>query len=201
MLIVGLTGGIGSGKSAVAAQFRSLGIKVVDADIAARKVVEKGSSALAEISQHFGAELIQADGTLDRAALREQVFNNDLERRWLEQLLHPRIRDWIAAELASATSPYAILESPLLFESNQHTMIARALLVDVPEALQLQRAAARDGNSKAQIEAIMAAQMPRSERQKRADDCIDNSGSLEDLEKPVLRLHTTYLELAKAGIR
>ena len=201
MFIVGLTGGIGSGKSAVAAQFRSLGIKVVDADIAARKVVEKGSSALAEISQHFGAELIRADGTLDRAALREQVFNSDLERRWLEQLLHPRIRDWIAAELASATSPYAILESPLLFESNQHTMIARALLVDVPEALQLQRAAARDGNSKAQIEAIMAAQMPRSERQKRADDCIDNSGSLEDLEKPVLRLHTTYLELAKAGIR
>ena len=198
MFIVGLTGGIGSGKSAVAAQFRSLGIKVVDADIAARKVVEKGSSALAEISQHFGAELIRADGTLDRAALREQVFNSDLERRWLEQLLHPRIRDWIAAELASATSPYAILESPLLFESNQHTMIARALLVDVPEALQLQRAAARDGNSKAQIEAIMAAQMPRSERQKRADDCIDNSGSLEDLEKPVLRLHTTYLELAKA---
>ena len=198
MFIVGLTGGIGSGKSAVAAQFRTLGITVVDADIAARKVVEQGSPALAEIASHFGSEVIQADGTLDRAALRERVFDNAAERRWLEQLLHPRIREWIAAELAAATSPYAVLESPLLFESSQHTIIDRALLVDVPEALQLQRAAARDGNTEAQIKAIMAAQMSRAERQQRADDCIDNSGTLEDLEQAVLDLHNHYLQLASA---
>lgn len=196
MFIVGLTGGIGSGKSAVAAEFRKLGIKVVDADFAARKVVEPDSSALAEIAQYFGSELIQADGTLDRAALRERVFDSEEERRWLEQLLHPRIREWIAAELAAATSPYAMLESPLLFESRQHTMVSRALLVDVPEALQLQRATARDDNSESQIKAIMAAQMSRSERQQRADDCIDNSGTLEDLEQAVLKLHHLYLELA-----
>lgn len=196
MFIVGLTGGIGSGKSAVAAEFRKLGIKVVDADFAARKVVEPNSSALAEIAQYFGSELIQADGTLDRAALRERVFDSEEERRWLEQLLHPRIREWIAAELAAATSPYAMLESPLLFESSQHTMVSRALLVDVPEALQLQRATARDDNSESQIKAIMAAQMSRSERQQRADDCIDNSGTLEDLEQAVFKLHHLYLELA-----
>lgn len=196
MFIVGLTGGIGSGKSAVAAEFRKLGIKVVDADIAARKVVEKGTPALAEIAQYFGEKVILSDGSLNRAALREQVFDDPEKRRWLEQLLHPRIRDWIAQELASATSAYAVLESPLLFESSQHTMVARTLLVDIPEALQLARASARDDNSEAQIKAIMAAQMSRSERQQRADDCIDNSGPVENLARAVSALHARYLELA-----
>ena len=197
MFIVGLAGGIGSGKSAVAAEFKKLGIKVVDADLAARKVVEKGSPALAEITEHFGSDILQTDGTLDRAALRKRVFDHEEERLWLEKLLHPRIRDWIAAELASATSPYVILESPLLFESGQHNMVGRTLLVDVPETLQLERAAARDDNSETQIKAIMAAQMSRPERQQRADDCIDNSGGLDALSQPVETLHGQYLQLAK----
>lgn len=199
MYIIGLTGGIGSGKSAVAEGFRRLGIKVVDADIAARKVVEKGTPALAAIADHFGMQILLADGSLDRAALRRVVFGNDSERVWLEKLLHPRIGEWIAAELAAATSPYAILESPLLLESTQHRMVRRTLVVDVPEEVQVERAAARDGNTAEQIRAIIARQMSREQRRARADDVIDNTGSLDDLVAPVAALHRRYLELAAAA--
>ncbi len=198
MYIVGLTGGIGSGKSAVAARFRALGIRVVDADQAARAVVEPGTPALADIAAHFGAGVIQADGTLDRAALRRLVFDDADERRWLEQLLHPRIGEWLRARLAEAPGPYAILESPLLFEGTQHRMVQRSLLVDVPEEVQVARAAARDGNSPEQIRAIMAAQLSRAERRARADDCIDNSGPPEALDAQVAELHRRYLALAEA---
>jgi dephospho-CoA kinase len=197
MYIIGLTGGIGSGKSAVAAQFRALGIRVVDADQAARAVVEPGTPALAAIAEHFGAGVIQADGSLDRAALRRRVFDDAGERRWLEQLLHPRIGEWLGAQLRSAPGPYAILESPLLFESSQHRMVRRTLLVDVPEEVQVARAASRDGNSAEQIRAIMAAQMSRAERRARADDCIDNSGPPEALAAQVAALHRTYVALAE----
>lgn len=200
MYIIGLTGGIGSGKSAVADRFRQLGIKVVDADIAARKVVEKGTPALAEIADHFGKQVLLADGTLDRAALRRVVFGNDSERVWLEKLLHPRIGEWIAAELAAATSPYAILESPLLLESTQHRMVRRTLVVDVPEEVQVERAAARDSNTAEQIRAIIARQMPRQQRIERADDVIDNAGGLADLDQPVAELHRRYLELAAEAV-
>ena len=199
MYIVGLTGGIGSGKSAVAARFRALGILVVDADQAARAVVEPGMPALADIAAHFGAGVIQADGTLDRAALRRLVFDDPEERRWLEQLLHPRIGEWLRARLAAAPGPYAILESPLLFESTQHRMVRRSLLVDVPEEVQVARAAARDGNSPEQIRAIMAAQLSRAERRQRADDCIDNSGPPEALDAQVAELHRRYVALAEAA--
>lgn len=198
MIIIGLTGGIGSGKSAVADEFRKLGIKVVDADIAARKVVEKGSPALEKIAQYFGDDILLDDGALNRAALRKRVFNNNEQRQWLEQLLHPLINQWITNELASATSAYAILESPLLFESSQHTLVNRTLLVDVPESVQIERASTRDNNSIAQIKAIMDVQMPRLERKKRADDCIDNSGSIETLTPQVSVLHARYLELARS---
>ena len=194
--IVGLTGGIGSGKSAVAAIFRDLGVKVVDADIAARKVVELGTPALVAIAEHFGSQTLQADGTLDRAALRGIVFNNEVERKWLEQLLHPAMGTWIADELASASSPYAILESPLLLETNQHEMIDRALVVDVTEQIQIDRASARDGNTPEQIKAIIATQMPRARRIERADDVIDNNGGMEALLKPIQALHQKYLQLA-----
>ena len=197
MYIIGLTGGIGSGKSAVAAQFRALGIRVVDADQAARAVVEPGTPALAAIAEHFGAEVIQADGSLDRAALRRRVFDDAGERRWLEQLLHPRIGEWLGTQLRAAPGPYAILESPLLFESSQHRMVRRTLLVDVPEEVQVARAASRDGNSAEQIRAIMAAQMSRAERRARADDCIDNSGPPEALAAQVAALHRTYVALAE----
>ena len=194
--IVGLTGGIGSGKSAVAALFRERGIKVVDADVAARKVVEPGSPALAAIAEHFGEDTLQDDGTLDRAALRQIVFGNEAERLWLEQLLHPAIGQWIARELASAESPYAILESPLLLETIQHEMTDCALVVDVDEQTQIDRAAARDGNTLEQIKAIIAAQMSRQLRLARADDVIDNSGPLDALSEPVQALHEKYLQLA-----
>ena len=196
MFVLGLTGGIGSGKSAVAACFKQYGIKVVDADIAARKVVEPGMPALQAIAEHFGEQVLQADGTMDRAALRSIVFDDEQQRHWLEQLLHPAIGKWIAAELASATSPYAILESPLLLETEQRKSTQRALVVDVSKELQIERATARDDNSREQIEAIIAAQLPREERLTRADDVIDNSGSLEDLEKAVKILHQQYLDIA-----
>ncbi len=196
MYIVGLTGGIGSGKSAVAAQFRALGIKVVDADLAARKVVEPGMPALAAIADHFGPRVLLGDGNLDRAALRQIVFGDDTERVWLEQLLHPRIGAWLAAELAAATSAYAMLESPLLLESTQHQSVRRVLVVDVPEDVQVSRAMARDGNTAAQIRAIIAKQLPRAERLRRADDVIDNSADLAALIAPVAALHQRYLALA-----
>ena len=161
MFVLGLTGGIGSGKSAVAACFKRYGIRVVDADIAARKVVEPGMPALQAIAEHVGEQVLQADGTMDRAALRSIVFNDEQQRLWLEQLLHPAIAEWIASELASATSPYAILESPLLLETEQRKSTQRILVVDVSKALQIERATTRDDNSREQIEAIIAAQLPR----------------------------------------
>ncbi|MDF1831323.1 MAG: dephospho-CoA kinase [Porticoccaceae bacterium] len=196
MFVLGLTGGIGSGKSAVAACFKKYGIKVVDADIAARKVVEPGMPALQAIAEHFGEHVLQTDGTLDRAALRSIVFNDELQRQWLEQLLHPAIGEWIASEIASATSAYVILESPLLLETEQRKSTQRTLVVDVSKELQIERATARDDNSREQIEAIIAAQLPRKERLARADDVIDNSGSLADLESAVDTLHQQYLTIA-----
>jgi dephospho-CoA kinase len=196
MYIVGLTGGIGSGKSAVAERFRALGILVVDADQAARAVVEPGTPALAAIAEHFGPGVLQADGSLDRAALRKLVFDDPEQRRWLEALLHPLIGEWLRTRLAEAPGPYAILESPLLFEGSQHRMVHRTLVVDVPEEMQVARATTRDGNSPEQIRAIMAAQMRREQRRARADDCIDNSGPPEALDDQVEALHRRYLELA-----
>jgi dephospho-CoA kinase len=196
MFVLGLTGGIGSGKSVVAACFKKYGIKVVDADIAARKVVEPGMPALQTIAEHFGEQVLQADGTLDRAVLRSIVFNNEQQRQWLEQLLHPAIGEWIATELTSATSAYAILESPLLLETEQRKSTHRTLVVDVSKELQIERATARDDNSREQIEAIIAAQLPREERLARADDIIDNSGSLANLESAVKTLHQQYLKIA-----
>lgn len=194
-LIIGLTGGIGSGKSAVAEQFRELGIEVVDADQASRQVVQPGSPALAKIAEHFGAEVLLSSGELNRPALRKIVFDNENERRWLEQLLHPLINRWIQDRLAAATSPYAILESPLLLEGKQREMVARVMVVDVPEALQIERASRRDANSEDQIKAIIASQMPRQQRLAKADDIIDNSGSLDNLREQVAALHQQYLQL------
>lgn len=196
-LIIGLTGGIGSGKSAVAELFIKEGITVVDADVAARRVVEPGSPALNAIAEHFGQDVLQADGCLDRAALRAIVFDNENERLWLEQLLHPAIGQWITEQLTNAQSPYAILESPLLLETSQHKMADRIIVVDVPEQVQIDRASARDGNTPEQIKAIIAAQMNRQARLEKADDVIDNSGSLESLVDPVATLHHKYLELAR----
>lgn len=196
MFVVGITGGIGSGKSAVSDRFKRLGIKVVDADIASREVVKPGKPALVAISQHFGSDVIQADGSLDRARLRSLVFADPNERIWLERLLHPLINEYLRQELASATSPYAILVSPLMMETGQSRFTHRMLVVDVPEHVQLARTMARDSNNEAQVKAIMAAQASREARLATADDVIQNDAGFEALDAAVMQLHERYLELA-----
>jgi dephospho-CoA kinase len=196
-LRVGVTGGIGSGKSALTALLEARGIPVVDADIAARRVVEPGSEALAAIIDRYGAERVRRDdGSLDRAALRRIVFDDPEERRWLETLTHPRIGRLIAEDLAAATSPYVILSSPLLLESSQGELVDHVVVVDVPESLQLARTMARDDNSEELVRAIMAAQLPRQDRLERADTVIDNSGDLEALGRRAGELHERLLHLA-----
>ena len=159
MFVVGITGGIGSGKSAVTDHLETLGITVVDADKVARVVVEPGTPGLTAIAEHFGTDILLADGGLDRAALRKIVFDNPDERKVLEGITHPRIRDEIARQLSEANSPYVVLSSPLLLESGQNTFADYVVVVDVPEEVQLKRTMARDDNSEALVKQIMAAQL------------------------------------------
>ena len=193
--IIGLTGGIGSGKTTVSDLFSNLGIEVADADVAARQVVLPGSQALLSIQAHFGDQAIMADGSLNRQALRKQVFNNEDERKWLEALLHPLIRQQLQEQLEAAQSPYAILSSPLLLETDQYQLVDRILVIDIPEELQLERASKRDASNCEQIKAIMAAQMSRKERCARADDIILNDTTPQALQANVLALHQQYLKL------
>lgn len=192
-LIVGITGGIGSGKSEATRRFETLGITVVDADVAARIIVEPGGSALAAIADHFGEGIIAADGTLDRAALRQRVFADESERHWLERLTHPLIGEEIRKQLDAANSSYSILSSPLLLETRQKDLVDCVVVVDVPQELQLERASARDANSEDQIRRIMAAQMPREQRLELADIVIDNSKPLAELDAIVAELHKEFL--------
>lgn len=194
--VVGLTGGIGSGKTAVSDRFHALGINIVDADIAARVVVEPGKPALQEIQKHFGAAIIQANGSLDRAILREKVFKDDQERKWLEQLLHPLINEEIRKELASSSSPYTMLVSPLLIETGQSRYTQRILVVDVPLEKQIERTMARDNNSEEQVRNIIKVQTSRQERVASADDIIVNDQDIDKLDQSVSELHAKYLELA-----
>ena len=196
-LIVGLTGGIGSGKSTVAAAFRQLGITCVDADQIAREVVKPGTPALQQITAHFGGTILHSDNSLNRAALRKIVFGNPAEKNWLESLLHPLIRKTILDRLKSADSPYVILESPLLLETDQHQLCAKIIVVDVPLEAQIERATARDGNSHTQIQQIIDTQMPRSERLQRADFVFDNTQALDSIALRVEELHGTLLKLTK----
>jgi dephospho-CoA kinase len=192
-LVVGVTGGIGSGKSAVTRRLEGLGITVVDADIAARVIVEPGGPALAAIADHFGADIIMANGGLDRAALRQRVFSDVGERHWLERLTHPLIGQEIGRQLAVSSSPYSVLSSPLLLETTQRELVDCVVVVDVPEEVQLQRAALRDTNNEDQIRRIMAAQMRREQRLELADIVIDNSGPLVALDSVVDELHKDFL--------
>lgn len=197
--ILGLTGGIGSGKSAAAEHFARLGITVVDSDQVARQVVAPGQPALAQIAEHFGAEVLDGRGLLDRGALRQRIFQQPTERQWLEQLLHPLIGKESECQLQAATSPYAVLMSPLLLEVGLRPRVQRVLVIDVPEALQLQRVQSRDGQSAAQIKAIMAAQLGRAARLAQADDVLCNDGSLAALQQGVERLHAQYLVFSGAS--
>ncbi len=193
--ILGLTGGIGSGKSAAAQYFVDLGVHLVDADQAARWVVEPGRPALEQIAEHFGASVLQADGTLNRAALRELIFKDPQQRVWLESLLHPLIREEIRQYLARAESAYAILVSPLLLETSQHQMVQRVLVIDVPESVQIERTVLRDKTNEEQVRAILKAQASRDERLSRADDVIVNDRDPAWLKSEVERLHHFYLTL------
>lgn len=195
-LIVGLTGGIGSGKSAATRIFQALGVDVVDADVMARKVVEPGTPALQWIAEHFGQQILKPDGSLDRAALRQRVFATPIERQWLESLLHPLIRKEIVQRLRAAGSAYAILSSPLLLETGQDALTDRVLLIDTPEAQQIERTRLRDGTSPEDVAAIMATQWSRSQRLVRADDVILNDGDLSQLESKVRALHQSYIALS-----
>ena len=196
-IIVGLTGGIGSGKSEVSRRFEQLGITVVDADVVAREVVNIGSVALSEISAYFGQDILNADGSLNRAQLRSRIFENSDEKRWLENFLHPIIRKEIVSQLAQSKTPYTILSSPLLLETKQNELVNRVLVVDATENMQLMRASARDENNKDQIQKIMATQISRTERRQKADDIIENRGDFNELDLAVKKLHTFYLQLTE----
>lgn len=195
--ILGITGGIGSGKSAATQWFESQGISVVDADIVAREVVEPGQPALQAIQQAFGDWVLLEDGSLDRRALREHIFQFPEARQNLENITHPAIRQSIIQQLQQAESPYVILVSPLLFETNQHELVQHTLLVDADEQTQLQRASQRDGQSEEQIRKIIAAQMSRTQKQQLADDIVINDGLLEHLHQQLKPLHFSYLQRAE----
>lgn len=198
MLIVGLTGGIGSGKSVVSNKFKSLGINIIDADVAARTVVEPGRSALLEIKDHFGPNILTKEGVLDRAQLREIIASDPKERAWLESVLHPKIGEQITKELAKATSNYIIYVAPLLLETSAHKICSRILVVDVPKEVQINRTVSRDKVSVDQIEKIISSQMNRDERLKKADDILLNTGTVQELEEKVIELHKKYSEMSKS---
>ena len=195
MAVLGLTGGIGSGKSTVARLFGKQGVHWVDADDVARQVVEPGTPALQAIAGHFGRDVLTPEGTLDRARLRQIVFADPEQRAWLESLLHPIIRAELVRQLTLSDDarPYVLLVSPLLLETDQHELVRRVIVVDVPVEVQLQRTMARDNNTREQVQRIIDAQMPRAQRLARADVVIDNSRPLEDVEGQVRDWHQRFL--------
>lgn len=195
-LIVGVTGGIGSGKTAATNAFAELGITVVDADRVSRDVVMPGTPALNAIAAHFGADnVINLDDSLNRRALRDIIFASHDHKKWLEQLLHPLIRQEIILQLRQSRSPYTILSSPLLLETDQQTLCHRVLLIDAPESLQILRTVERDNTTEAGVKAIMDSQLSRQQRQARADDIIVNDKDLTALKQLVEQQHQTYLGL------
>ena len=197
MLIIGLTGGIGSGKSVASDKFKSLGVAVVDADVASRTVVEPGKPALKEIQDHFGSGIITAEGKLDRNKLREIIATDAKERKWLESVLHPKIGEQITKEISESNSVYTLFVAPLLLETNSQEMCSRVVVVDVPKDVQIRRTAKRDKVSSNQVEQMVAAQMKREKRLEKADDVLLNSGTIEDLEKQVEELHKKYIQMAE----
>ena len=191
--VLGLTGGIGSGKSAVSAMFEELGIQVVDADIVAREVVEPGSVGLTKITAHFGDEILTSNGTLDRAKLRAIIFADESQKQWLNNLLHPLIRESMLSQLKQATSNYVILVAPLLFENGLEKYCNHTLLIDVPVDVQITRTTARDNVSVELAKQIIASQMSRADKQQKAADILDNNRPLEEVKTDVQKLHKKYL--------
>ncbi len=196
-LVVGVTGGIGSGKSEAARMFSELGAGVVDTDAVALELTKAGGAAMRDIAAAFGAQYVTADGALDRPRMRERVFSDALARNTLEAILHPLIRKQVALQIDTIKSPYALVLIPLLVETGGYpTLVERVLVVDVDEEVQIARTMARSGLTVDQVRAIMGTQATRAQRLAAADDIIDNNGSIEQLSDQVGRLHASYLEIA-----
>jgi len=200
--IVGLTGGIGSGKSTVTGVFETLGVDIVDADIVAREVVVKGSPALTAIKAYFGDEYITAEGLLNRTLLRERIFSNPEDKAWLNALMHPLINEALHQQIAATTSPYCILVAPLLLENKLHEKTNTVLVVDVSEEEQIIRTVKRDNNNNEQIKSIIASQMQREERLTFADNILNNTDiNLTVLKQEIAKLHQQYLLLASKRLK
>ncbi len=196
MLLIGLTGGIGSGKSTACDCFRQLGVPVIDTDEIAHQLVRPGSPVLQQLVQLFGEQVLMADGSLNRTLLRERVFRDGQERARLEALLHPLIRQEMQRQIAQLSAPYVILAIPLLLEKRWQDQIDRVLVIDCSETLQKTRAGLRDGSSPQTIERIIASQVDRETRVNAADDLIDNAGSIDSLRQQVDTLHRRYLAIS-----
>lgn len=199
-LVIGLTGGIASGKTTVSDMFAKLGIDVIDADIIAREVVAKGTPGLAAIVERFGDDILTPDLELDRQKLRTIVFSDNEKKEWLNGLLHPLIREQMQLQTANAKSPYCILSVPLLIENNLNSMVSRTLVVDIDEASQIKRAIARDNSEQAIIESIIASQASREQRLAAADDVIVNNKDLDWLNTQVQDLHQMYLNIVNKNL-
>lgn len=194
MLRIGLTGGIGSGKSVVANEFRRLGVPIIDTDEIARELVRPGTETLADITRLFGAEILNADGSLDRAKLRRIVFADERRRRSLEAVLHPRIRTEVARQEAALTAPYCVVVIPLLVENGSDYELDQVLVVDAPDEVRIERLMRHRGFSRVEIAIIMAAQATREQRLTLADDVLENNGTLTQLSQKVEHLHSKYLD-------
>ena len=193
---VGLTGGIGSGKSTVAAIFRRLGVPVIDADQVARSIVEPGTDALSKLRAHFG-EGILSEGQLNRRRLREIIFEDEVARQWVEALLHPLIKAEILSRADQQDQAYVVLEIPLLFENGYKNLVDRVLVIDIPTQVQIDRVIRRDQVPAGQVESVIRAQIPAEIRLNQADDVIENIGDLDQLREQVESLHWRYLEKAR----
>lgn len=197
MLVIGLTGGIGCGKSAAAELLANLGVPIVDTDQIAHQLTSVGQPALTTITREFGAEFLLPDGNLDRTRMRHRVFSEPAAKRKLEAILHPLIRDEVQRRLEQIQAPYVVVAIPLLLESGAYrNIVQRILVVDCSEAQQVARVVARNGLGEAEVHAIMAHQLSRSDRLHQADDILDNHGTTGTLEAQVQRLHQHYLKLA-----
>lgn len=195
--VIGLTGGIATGKSTVSNYFKKLGITVVDADAIAKQVVAPNSLSLGKIKAHFGSLILLDNGELNRAELRKRIFSNEAEKQWLNNLLHPIIREEILKQLHNASGPYVILDAPLLFENHLNKLCDKTVVVDIPTQLQIARGAKRDDVTKEQIKHIIKAQMSRDDKVARANFIIDNAQSLEHTYSQVLAIHKTLLSTSQ----
>jgi dephospho-CoA kinase len=196
-MIVGLTGGIGSGKSAAANFFQNEGVTVIDADHLAREVIEQNTPEFKSIIEYFGSNILGEDGSINRAQLRKEIFDDKEKKKVLESITHPMVRDLMAERIAASTSPYSIIMVPLIFETNSMSAYNRILVIDCDSTLQLERATLRDNNSREQIQKILDSQCTRAERLSIANDVIPNNDSLENLKTRSLAMHKFYSGLSK----